>query len=239
MSSSFVLETVFPVVGVILSNALYLAPAPAVLSAVRAGSAGSLNPLPHAMMVLSTTAWIFYGLSVPNPFIAASNIPGGIASVAYTVYLLPLIPHEHKRRPIQQLLVTGTSVALLLWCSLVFGGATAASRSHFLGLYGSLLCVLLFASPLSTVRLVLHTRNAASIYAPLTIAQCVNCATWTFYGFAVGDQWVWGPNATGLALGLVQVLLKAAFPSVGGKEGHQLVGGKFSCSDEDNDDTEV
>jgi len=235
---SYVLETVFPTLGVVLSKALYLAPAPAVLSAVRTGSLGSLNPLPNAMMVLSTTSWIFYALSVPNPFIAASNVPGGIASVAYTVCLLPLIPHENKRRPIQLLLIAGTAVALILWCVLIFGGATAAGRSHAFGLYGSLLCVLLFASPLSTVRLVVRTRNAASIYAPLTIAQCVNCATWTFYGLAVGDQWVWGPNATGLSLGLLQVLLKVVYSSAGSKESHSLVG-KFSCSDEDNDDNEV
>ena len=38
-----------------------------------------------------------------------------------------------------------------------------ADRSFALGLFGSILCVLLFASPLSTLREVLATKNAASI----------------------------------------------------------------------------
>mmetsp|Transcript_20735 Transcript_20735/g.40261 ORF Transcript_20735/g.40261 Transcript_20735/m.40261 type:complete len:116 (+) Transcript_20735:671-1018(+) len=63
------------------------------------------------------------------------------------------------------------------------------------------------------VREVLSTRSSASIYAPLTLAQCINCGTWTLYGFAVGDLWVWGPNGTGFLLGLIQVLLKLCFPS--------------------------
>jgi len=93
--------------------------------------------------------------------------------------------------------------------------------------------VLLFASPLSTVQQVLRSRNASSIYTPLTVAQCVNCATWTFYGFAVGDQWVWGPNGTGLALGTVQVLLKVIFrSSANSKESDKLISSKVSDSDD-------
>jgi hypothetical protein len=38
-------------------------------------------------------------------------------------------------------------------------------------LYASILCVILFASPLSTVALVVATSDSSSIYAPLTLAQ--------------------------------------------------------------------
>ena len=72
----------------------------------------------------------------------------------------------------------------------------------------------LFASPLSTMFEVLSSANAASIYAPLTATQCANCAMWTIYGLGIGDVWVYGPNGTGLLLGLVQLALKLAFPSL-------------------------
>ena len=41
-----------------------------------------------------------------------------------------------------------------------------------------------------------------------------NCGTWTIYGFAIGDIWVWGPNLAGFLLGVVQLLLKMLYPSV-------------------------
>ena len=270
MPHSVLLEKVFPVLGVFLSNALYLAPAPAVYNAVRAGALGQFNVLPQAVMVHSTISWIFYALSVPNPYIAAANLPGAVAAISYAVFTLPLIPRERasERRAVQGVLVLGSVVTLIGWCMLIFGAFEPAKRSFILGLYGSLLCVLLFASPLSTVRRllarvsslismalarghmrrvpapcwcaqvreVLHNSNAVSIYAPLTIAQCVNCGTWTLYGFAVGDIWVWGPNATGFVLGLIQVALKLAFPSHVETDGsaHRLVGTKQACSDEED-----
>ena len=53
-----------------------------------------------------------------------------------------------------------------------------------------------FHTPLPTQ--VLSTRDAESIYAPLTLAQCANCALWTSYGiFAAKDVFVYGPNGIG------------------------------------------
>jgi solute carrier family 50 protein (sugar transporter) len=69
---------------------------------------------------------------------------------------------------------------------------------------------------------VIATRNSASIYAPLTAAQVANCFMWTVYGFAVGDVWVFGPNSTGLALGMIQLTLKLTFPSKPGEEARKL-----------------
>ena len=81
-------------------------------------------------------------------------------------------------------------------------------------MFATAICILLFSSPLSTIKKVLAQRSSESIYAPATAAQCANCALWTTYGwFAVKDVFVWGPNLTGLLLGLAQLALKIAFPS--------------------------
>jgi solute carrier family 50 protein (sugar transporter) len=83
-----------------------------------------------------------------------------------------------------------------------------------LGILATVFCILLFSSPLSTIKTVFEQRSSESIYAPATAAQCANCAMWTTYGlFAANDVFVWGPNLTGLLLGLVQLALKIAFPS--------------------------
>lgn len=167
---------VFPVLGVILSNALYFSPLPAILRAHREGRLGPLNPLPQALMVLSTNAWMSYALAVPNGFIAASNMPGAVASIGYFAVTLPLIPTKAARQQTQLVLVFGAAATLTLWTCLIFMQLDHAARCFWLGAYGSAICVLMFASPLSTLQEVLSTSNAASIYAPLTAAQVTNCA---------------------------------------------------------------
>ena len=44
--------------------------------------------------------------------------------------------------------------------------------------------------------------------------RCANCLMWSTYGvFAARDIFVWGPNGTGLVLGLMQLALKLLYPS--------------------------
>ena len=144
----------FPVLGVVLSNALYLSSAPAVLQASRRGSLGSLNPLPLALMAVSTVSWMCYALAVPNGFILASNLPGAVAAFAFVAITLPLIPPEAAaaRRGVTLVLSGGAATMLTLWTYLIFAKVEHDRLVFLLGAYASLICVLLFASPLSTVR---------------------------------------------------------------------------------------
>jgi solute carrier family 50 protein (sugar transporter) len=231
-----------PSLGVLLSNALYLSSAPAVARAASSGRIGSLNMLPQSLMVLSTFAWMSYGLSVPNAYIVMSNLPGSVAAVAFFVALLPLLPHERarERAQVQCVLVVGAALQVVLWSWLVLSGATHAEIVFALGAYGSAICVVLFASPLSTVQEVLLTRNAASIYAPLTFTQCANCLMWTLYGLGIGDIWVYGPNGLGLGLGVVQLVLKLSYPStVRLSESEKGLFRKANASDEDSHSEDV
>lgn len=72
-----------------------------------------------------------------------------------------------------------------------------------------------FCSPLSTLAHVLKARCSASVAAnwPLSVASLTNCALWTVYGLAIGRPFVYGPNAAGMALSLVQLALIFVFPS--------------------------
>ena len=104
-------------------------------------------------------------------------------------------------------------VAFASWAGAQGAALHPRARIAWLGNYATALCVILFASPLSTVGRVLKERSAASIYAPSAVCQAVNGALWTAYGlFGIGDVYVWGPNATGLGLALLMLALKLVFP---------------------------
>ena len=69
-------------------------------------------------------------------------------------------------------------------------------------------------------------------------AQCTNCLMWTVYGLSIGDVWVYGPNGTGLVLGLVQAALWLIYPSVPTSSENRSLVAKESCSDVGSDDVE-
>lgn len=205
---------VCPAVGFVLSNCLYAAPVPAVLERAKEGSLGSFNPLPTTLMVVSTAAWLGYGLSAHNPWITATNTLGAVTACFSFLTMMPLMKPGEALKQVKLTILGGLASFLLLWYGLIFGGIGAAARSYWLGIYASAICVVLFASPLSTIASVLKTGNSESILAPLTLAQIANTLMWTVYGvFAAKDVFVWGPNGAGLGLGLIQLALKFCFPA--------------------------
>ena len=128
-------------------------------------------------MVASTIAWVSYALAVGNPWIAGTNIPGMVVAFYQLVTMLPLMKPGSELTLFQSVIVSGVTAQALLFAGLLFGGVSPEARSQALGQYATAICIILFASPLSTIATVLQTKNSASILAPLTAAQCANwCA---------------------------------------------------------------
>ena len=203
-------ETLAPKVGIITSSALYFAPTAAVLQAIRTNDIGDLNPLPLAIMSVVSVAWLAYGISCNDPYVALSNIAGCIGSCYYVLGTLPLLP-KPKLRTTQAVVLSGYASTLCLWTVLGLSGASATTISSVLGLFASGLFVILAGSPLSTIKSVMRTKNSSSILGALTLAQVINTSLWSAYGLAIRDRFVWGPNVVGLGLGLIQLLLKLLF----------------------------
>jgi len=167
--------------------------------------------------VLSSWLWLQYGFSMANPYIVAGNLPALTAAVYGLLMMLPLMHGADDApalRMVVGLFVTGSFVTFCLWAYLIFVPVESSERSSVLGSYATLIFIILAASPLSSMGTVIAKRDASPIYAPMTAAQCINCMLWTVYGFvAAHDVFVWGPNLTGLSLGLMQLALKLCYPS--------------------------
>jgi solute carrier family 50 protein (sugar transporter) len=203
-----------PLIGCVTSFALNAAPLMAILERAKVGTMGSLNPLPAAMTVLASIAWLQYGFSVANPFVVAANLPGLVAAFTGFVIVLPLMKDSNSLKPVQAAIVGGAASTAVLWTYLVFSRIGASVRSTILGYYATCFFLVLAASPLSAMKNIISKRDSAAIYAPATLAQILNCGLWTFYGLvAAKDVFVWGPNLVALILGLAQLSLKLIFPS--------------------------
>jgi len=188
-------ENLAPKVGIVTSTLLYFTSAPAVLTAIKNEDMGDLNPLPLAIMSVVSVAWLAYGLSVRDKYVTLSNIAGAVGSIGYVVGILPLLAKDQAQLRLTQCVVlVGAAATLCLWTCLGLSGASSAKISATLGAFASGLFVILTASPLSTIKTVVSTKNSASILGPFTGGQVANTFLWSAYGLAIKDCFVWGPN---------------------------------------------
>ena len=87
-----------------------------------------------------------------------------------------------------------------------------------LGLLGVGACVVMFASPLSTLATVWRTRSTASLVPAVTVASAACSVLWALYGLLEGDAYVYGPNVAGVFCSAAQGLLFLLFG--GGPQRH-------------------
>ena len=74
--TSPLITSLIPRIGIITSTLLYFSPIAAVRSASKSESLGDLNPTPLAIMAVSSLCWLVYGLSIRDPYVTLSNVPG-------------------------------------------------------------------------------------------------------------------------------------------------------------------
>jgi solute carrier family 50 protein (sugar transporter) len=79
----------------------------------------------------------------------------------------------------------------------------------------NVISVSFYASPLTALRGVVKTRNAAALCAPMSAVAFANCCTWIYYGLAIHSPGVVAPSAVGALLSAVQLVLLLAFSSKG------------------------
>lgn len=211
--SSSLVTTLVPRIGILTSTLLYFSPFTAVRQASKNESLNDLNPVPLAIMAVSSLCWLVYGLSVRDPFVTLSNVPGAIVSIWYVMACLPLLKGGPQLKTTQNIVVGLSALTINLWTWLALTNKPIDQVSSALGLFASGLFIVLSGSPLSTIKTVLATKNSKSILTQMTFAQITNTALWSAYGLAIKDKFVYGPNMTGLGFGLIQLALKLLFPS--------------------------
>lgn len=91
MASSIVAEIVCPLLGVLISNAMALAPLPALLKARKEKELGDLNPVPFGLIFNSQFGWTLYGLLKRNYYIFFSSAVPMLVSLMMSLTAIHLL----------------------------------------------------------------------------------------------------------------------------------------------------
>ena len=77
------------------------------------------------------------------------------------------------------------------------------------GLLSAALSILVSSSTLVALPAALKSDSLQAMPMDIIVASFASCVLWTLLGVMLGDPWVTIPNGTGLAVGIVQLLVVA------------------------------
>lgn len=183
--------------------AFYLSGSATCMKIHRQKSAKNVNFLPYMMTCLNCFSWLVYGTLRRDRLLYTVNAIGCFIQIAYIFVFIQNC--ETKQYYLRRLL---TMICFCLFTlSFAYLGDEDYDVISVLGYTCLIITIVMYGSPLSTLREVIRTESSETISVPLTISTLVVTGTWTYYGHLIRDNFVKVPNGLGLFLGVLQLLL--------------------------------
>lgn len=205
LSMDFVLKTLAPLMGGIISATMFIAPMPAVLKAQKNKQVGDLNLSPYPAQCGNCAAWLSYGALLNNYWIMAPNVIGLATGLFFTSTGYALGNASQKSTLMRSFVSYMGVIALALACALQ--GVFSIAANEVMGRMGISLLMIYYLSPLSTIAKVVKDKDSSSIDAALTVVGVFNGLFWGSYGLAISDIYVYGPNLTGAVIAAFTTLI--------------------------------
>ncbi|XP_020847656.1 sugar transporter SWEET1 isoform X4 [Phascolarctos cinereus] len=118
-------------------------------------------------------------------------------------YPVPALSHHRCQRTV--LLQTAALLGVLLlgysYFQLLVPDWT--SRLRQLGLFCSIFTISMYLSPLADLVKIIQTKSTQCLSFSLTVATLLASASWTLYGFRLGDLYIMVPNIPGILTSLI------------------------------------
>ncbi|KAL3504342.1 hypothetical protein ACH5RR_034183 [Cinchona calisaya] len=175
-------------------------------------STEQFSGIPYVMALLNCLLYTWYGLPFVSPNNILVSIINGTGAAIESIYVLIFLifaPKKEKAK-IFGLLVFILSIfsAVALVSMLALHGN---KRKLLCGFAGTIFSIVMYAAPLSVMRLVIKTKSVE--YMPFFLSLFVFlCGTsWFIYGLIGKDPFLAVPNGFGTGLGAMQLILYAIY----------------------------
>ncbi|XP_018731300.2 bidirectional sugar transporter SWEET1 isoform X1 [Eucalyptus grandis] len=200
----------------VLGNAtglfLFLAPMVTFKRIIRNRSTEQFSGIPYVMTLLNCIVFTWYGL----PFVSRNNIliwtinaTGGVIEFTYIVIFIIFGPKKERMKVMGLFALIMTVFSAIASISLL--ALHGNTRKFFCGVAAALFSTVMFASPLSVMRLVIKTKSVEFMPFFLSLFAFLCALSWLIYGLLSGDPFVLVPNVFGTGLGIAQLILYAIY----------------------------
>mmetsp|Transcript_166619 Transcript_166619/g.319823 ORF Transcript_166619/g.319823 Transcript_166619/m.319823 type:complete len:135 (+) Transcript_166619:65-469(+) len=84
-------------------------------------------------------------------------------------------------------------------------------QTDFMGVLCLLINILMYGAPLGVVRQVIRTRSVEFMPLGLSLFTLMCSSSWFVYSFLVSDLWIFVPSASGVVLGILQLIIYSMY----------------------------
>ncbi|XP_024969492.1 bidirectional sugar transporter SWEET5-like [Cynara cardunculus var. scolymus] len=203
------------VIGNIISGILFLSPVPTFMKIIKAKSVQAFKPDPYVATILNCAMWAFYGLPIVHPdslLVITINGAGFAIECVYVTIFFIYSSWGGRKKIIIVLIIEAIFVAVIVVVTLTFFH-TYASRSMIVGLICIVFNILMYASPLTVMKMVIKTKSVKYMPLPLAVASFLNGIVWVIYALLQFDPYILVPNALGTISAIIQLVLYATYYS--------------------------
>lgn len=192
------------------SASLYLSGSQICYKIYKNNHIGDISCIPFLAAFFNTYIAFVYGVLVNNPKIIVVNIFGFSVETFYLIFYYHHSPN--KKKLLQKVGFLLTCMFLIAYYTFIFE-EMSKTAFYFIGYFGSVVAIVMFGSPLSSINIVLKNKSTESLSFPLSFANFATASLWSLYGVLINDYFVSLPNLIGSILGLAQLALFGKFPS--------------------------
>ncbi|KAI7725091.1 hypothetical protein M8C21_014234 [Ambrosia artemisiifolia] len=213
MVSEETVRTALGVAGNITAVTLFLSTVPTFYRIWKKGSVEQYSPMPYLASFFNCGLWVLYGMPFVHPnslLVVTTNGVGLVIEIGYlTIYLVCSEPRKRLQVALMVLLeVLVFSGIVLLVLTMVH---TTNKRSTIVGSISVVSTILMYASPLSVMKLVITTKSVEYMPFLFSLFCFCNGLCWFVYALFPFDPFIAVPNGLGALFGILQLILYATF----------------------------
>ncbi|KAJ1690763.1 hypothetical protein LUZ63_014918 [Rhynchospora breviuscula] len=213
MVSHDTIRTAVGVLGNMSSIMLALSPLPTFYSIWKKRSVEQFSPVPYVATVLTCMMWVLYGLPFvhPHSILIITTCSSSLVIELFYVLLFLLYSQGRKRLEVLIMLLASIVIVGVVALLVITLAHTHERRSMIVGILASFVGIMMYAAPLSVMKMVVQTKSVEYMPLSLSVATFINCVCWTAYALIPFDLYIIIPNGVGVILATAQLLLYAMY----------------------------
>ncbi|KAF7810523.1 bidirectional sugar transporter SWEET4-like [Senna tora] len=213
MNAADIARTAVGIAGNIIAGSMFLSPLPTFIEIWKKGSVGQFSAAPYLATLLNCMVWTLYGLPMVHPhsiLVVTINGAGCVVELTYVIIFLIYSQRTNRLKVLLFLLIETLFIAALTLVSLLFLH-TVHKRSALVGTISALFNIMMYASPLTIMKMVITTKSVEFMPFYVSLASFGNGVAWTTYALIRFDPFIAIPNGIGTLLATSQLILYATY----------------------------
>ncbi|KAG6483370.1 bidirectional sugar transporter SWEET4-like [Zingiber officinale] len=214
MVSADAIRTAVGILGNGIALALFLSPLPTFVRICKKRSVEEFSAVPYVATLLNCTMWLVYGLPAVHPhstLVLTINGAGTAIELAYVLLFLVYARGGRQRARVAAMLAAEAAFVVAVALMVLTTLRTHERRSMVVGVLCVVFGTMMYAAPLSVMKLVIQTKSVEYMPLSLSLASFFNGLCWTAYALIRFDLYITIPNALGVMFAVAQLVLYAVY----------------------------